>query len=116
MTNKTRNIVLAIGIFILGGAIGSAGCEEGCKEPVKVGTQIEYRDCDDSLWRELKSIDDRGFGVAKRSMGIMSDGLTAAANRDVAGMEIVADALTAENEIMGGLVTERWEVLSKLGY
>lgn len=114
-----KNIAVGTVIFFVGVGFGGVGktpatTKEVVKEvPVEKIVEVEKNI---SEWRQLKTIDDKGFVVASDQMTLCSQGFKAVVNMDVAEMNRVATEVKAKTLILDSLASERTSVLSKLGY
>lgn len=95
-------MVLVLGI-IIGGVF--------CASPVAEPSTLNVED-----WKQLKTIDDRAFGLASRMGASCMEGFTAFYNQDAEKAVEVSkkmDAIATETTILAG---ERERQLQKLGY
>lgn len=116
---QTKNVVIGIAVFLLGVGVGGSGKTQTVTKEVPTEKIVEKTievEKNATEWRQLKTIDDRGFVVAGEQMTLCSQGFNAITNLDVKEMNRVATEIKTRTEILNGLATQRSEVLGKLGY
>ncbi len=101
---------IIVGTFLLGFIMAPNKITEVPKEVIKEVCPQE------SLWRELKEIDDEGFMVASDGFFIVGDAFEALSRLDFEAAEVYIEELDREADKMKDIATERQAILKELGY
>jgi len=102
--------VIIAGAFLLGFIMAPNKIVEVPKEVIKEVCPQE------SLWRELKEIDDEGFMVASDGFFIVGDTFDALSRLDFEAVEEYTKELSDGVEAMDDIAIKRQAILKELGY
>lgn len=105
-----KNIAIGSFVLVLGfvGGLAFAGTPTKQTEVVTVSNE--------STWRKLKEVDDRGFKFCELGFGINAEMITALGEGDLISFERSVKNMKANTSVITSTGKERQELLTTLGY
>jgi len=113
--SRTKSIILIFFAFIFG--VFWASTFKSLSETREITKEVIREVCPkETLWKQLKETDDRGFALAAEGFTIVSDIFDAIANFDLAKAKSYSQELEGKTAEVNSIAKERQLILTKLGY
>ena len=115
MTKKKLLLYLSLA-FIAGFIFAPNPRTVTVEKQVEIVKEVQIASDRESKWKELKQLDDEGFGLASSSMMVCSDFAKAVGEFDTQAMSEAGKKLPALSKKVGDLAEKRTLLLRSLGY